>query len=213
MDIYVKWNLKATKGVYYPVDWSYEPLQGYDEMKVDEELIKSLCMVNEDNIESIGFIKSMEELKAYREVHDLKSANIEFDGPGYYVKWGLDDVLLTGALSALDVEFDVALTNGNYLKWVTGWYEDILTSLKDLKDCLMDLYGYELDTPGEDEVEEVILSKVPDGLKDKDEKGSCRSIISEDVNNISREDLPSNTIPNILKEAPLHGRVNPAYVI
>jgi hypothetical protein len=214
--IYMRQYLKRNELKYYVLDWQYtrpeSNLGNYEETEITEDLILNMIEINPDNLEILGYFHTEKQLNEHIQslIDDCelirKDINtIEWQGPDFYVKWGLDEFTICNALEALDTEYDLSLENGNWMSWLTGWNLGILDDTKTIKDCLMDLYGCEIDTSCEQAIEEHILSYFKESQLNKEDK----TIISDDINNI---DLTFNEVKKIMGEADAVGRIDPGYL-
>lgn len=206
--IYVRWELRENR--YMALDWSYEPIRGYEKEKITESLIKTLLEVNRDNMKYLGEFQKEEQLeKTIEELIRREELNtppsIEWDGPGFYTLWG--DDIVTSALTAADVEYDLLLENGSWLSYITGWSVDMIYTTYDLKMCLMDIYACDIDTPCEGMVEDYILGYFNESDLDDDNPG----IITNDINNLYLG-VYNKKVRQILDEAEKIGRIDPAYL-
>lgn len=216
--IWVRWVLKRNENKYYALDWSYEQLPGFEEEILNESTIKSLIEINDKNMEYLGYFESEAHLRftlnskaVIEDKQPQEFGNVEWKGPDFYLVWGtLGDPVVCNALEALDTEYDLQLENGNWLSWLTGWTSDMVDTTKDLKDCLMDIYNYDLDTAQEQQVEEVVLGVIPEEERDKDEDGDPKTEIMDDVNNI---ELGYVDVERVLKNAETLGRIDPATLV
>lgn len=163
--IYVNWKLERNEHKYYVLDWSYEPLRGYEETELTENLIENMIEINNENIDYLGFFNTKEALLQHLETkakEDDKKitefGKVEWAGPDFYVNWGVagDAPVVCNALEALDTEYDIELENGNWLQWLTGLTSDIYTTVE-LKEVLMELLNCEIGNSCEQEIEAEIL--------------------------------------------------------
>lgn len=206
--IWVRWELKRSENRYFVLDWMYEDRDslipdGWEEVEVDSNIIETLILVNEENIEYFGFYETEEKFnddiqKLIEEDEMSEPESIEWAGPDHYVKWGLDSITICNALEALDTEYDAAFET-NWLSWLTGWTRDSIYNAKDAKDCLMDIYGCEIDKPCESTIEDYISQYI----NKKDE-------VIDENNNINAE--VQEKINKLLDEAENVGRIDPAYL-
>jgi hypothetical protein len=219
--IYVNWELKRGENKYYVLDWSYEPLRGYDETEITEELIKTMVEINSENLDYLGLFETKEQLIKHlknlsnEEDKTMKDfGNIEWDGPDHYVNWGVagDAPVVCNALEALDTEYDIELQNGNWVIWLTGVTSDIYETV-DLKAVLMDLLNCKIDSNCEQEIEREILDVLDRGIFKvaTDENGNEESIISDDVNNFRIYN--TDVTERVLKAASTLGRIDPAVLL
>lgn len=206
--IWIRWFYNPTRKEYYVLDWGYEEpdqvigtifeinenggdrreiidVNSFELEKVTEGLIRTMAEVNKEYIELLGHFERIEEIESL----DIDERDIEWEGPGYYVRWDDDRIVL--ALEALDVEYDIACASGEWLSFVTGWTRDIFTC-QDAKNCLTDLYGC-----SDDECEKYIENYITDIL---------------DSHNVSRDFIPADIIDKILGRAPSINRIDPAYL-
>ena len=129
------------------------------------------------------------------------------------MNWGVagDAPVVCNALEALDTEYDVELSNGNWLQWLTGLTSDIYTTV-DLKEVLMNLLNCKIDNPCEQKIEAQIL-EVLDREHFKiatDENGNEESIIRDDVNNFN---LNTDVVRRVLDSTSTLGRIDPAVLL
>lgn len=205
--IYVKWYLKRQENRYFILDFQYEDIENnlgenYEEVDVDENIIKIMMEVNDENITYCGHYRTQEQfnenIDTLLEDEEIGPDVVpQWDGPGFYVLWGdIEDGTICPALEALDVEYDIALQNGEWISWLTGWSSESITDTDTLKDCLMDLYGCEIDQRCEELIEESIAGYFDEG-----------EYTSE--NNIELG-MFSEKVSRILNEAEAVGRIDPA---
>jgi hypothetical protein len=212
-EILVRWYLKPEKAKYYVLDWMFvdqdqEAPAGFEKEEITPELIEEMTEITPDNLELLGYFRTEEELQNHvediEEEADLEKGEygaIQWDGADFYVRWGEDEII--PALHALDVEYDIAHESGPWLSWVTGWIRDELETTLDVKECLLDVYGCDIDSLCEQEIEDYILSFFDESELDKEDK----TIISDDINNFRLSPIKLN---EILGDAGVRGRIDPA---
>jgi len=194
--IWVKYYMNSREHRYYILDWNYQDPSTefckYEEVELTEGVIEEMAMINEDNIEYLGYFESKEEVKeALEEMkdEDAPDYDIEYNGAGFYLVWAGERV--TPALEVLDIEYDIAHENGNFVSWLIGWSRYDVTSPEDLVAVLEELYGEESHDYVRDYVRRAIESK---GLS-----------WNQDI-------YLDSIIDKTLDYAPRVGRIDPAYL-
>jgi len=194
--IWVKYYMNSREHRYYILDWNYQDPSTefckYEEVELTEGVIEEMAMINEDNIEYLGYFESKEEVKeALEEMkdEDAPDYDIEYNGAGFYLVWAGERV--TPALEVLDIEYDIAHENGNFVSWLIGWSRYDVTSPEDLVTVLEELYGEE----SHDYVHNYVYGTV-------EAKGISRN---QDI-------YLDSVIDEVLDYAPAVGRIDPAYL-
>lgn len=219
MKIYVRWHLKQDENKYYVLDWAYQKPEsimggGFEEVEVDEKLIKTMMKIDKDNMEYEGYFKTVEELKEHMMERGSEVGlkpeesfidEIEWTGENHYIAWNLlhMPICITNALEALEEEYETCIEDGQWITELTGWERKKVKNTKDMKDCLMDLYGCK-DISCEQNIQEYILSFFSKSELDKENYKT----ISDDINNIG---LSTHKRDEIFDLAPAVNMIAPAY--